>query len=108
MSTSTKFLFNTTFTVDDQVRDAWLRWMADLYVPSMRAAASDCPHELYAIDGSRQDGAQSYSSQWRCSTLEQLGNLRGVSARLCQDVAETMGERCLGFSTLMRRLNVVE
>lgn len=108
MSTSTKFLFNTTFTVDDQVRDAWLRWMAGIYAPSMRAAAGDCPHELYAIDGTRQDGAQSYSSQWRCSTLEQLGNLRATSASLCQDVVETMGDRCLGFSTLMRRLNIVD
>lgn len=103
-----KFLFNTTFTVDDRMRDGWLKWMVGIYGPAMRAASGGCPHELYSIDGTRQDGAQSYSSQWRCDTLEQLGNLRSTSARLCQEVMETHGEACLAFSTLMRGLNLAD
>lgn len=100
------FLFNTTFTVDDRYRDAWLNWMVAIYIPAMKAVAPASTHELYSIDGSQADGAHSYSSQWRCDEIRSLGNLRSTSAQLCQDVVETMGEACLGFSTLMKSINL--
>lgn len=98
------FLFNTTFTVDDNLRDAWLKWMLSTYVPTMRTVAPGSTHELYQIDGTGSDGAHSFSSQWRCDSLMLLGNLRSTSAQLCSDVMQTMGESCLAFSTLMKSL----
>lgn len=103
-----RFLFNTTFTVDDNLRDAWLKWMVGIYIPAMRTVAPGCSHELYDIDGASSEGSHSFSSQWRCDSLFQLGNLRSTSAQLCQDVMQTMGESCLAFSTLMRGLNIGE
>ncbi len=102
------FLFNTTFTVEDTLRQGWLNWMRDTYVPAMRMASGATDHELYTIDGNITIGAHNYSSQWRCSTIAQLGALRSTSARLCQEMMETHGEHCLAFSTLMRGLPLGE
>ena len=98
------FLFNTTFTVEDTLRDGWLAWMRDSYVPALREASGVADHQLYAIDGTLTLGSRNYSSQWRCDSLAQLGALRSASARLCQDMMATHGEHCLAFSSLMRSL----
>ena len=79
-------------------------WLFSSSAATMRGSARAEPLRVWP----RQAGAQSYSSQWRCDTLEQLGNLRSTSARLCQDVLETHGEACLAFSTLMRGLNLAD
>lgn len=99
-----RFLFNTTFTVEDTLRTGWLNWMRDVYVPKMREASGVSDHELYIVDGTLTLGSQNYSSQWRCTTVAQLGALRSTSAKLCQEIMETHGEHCLSFSTLMRGL----
>ncbi len=100
------YLFNTTFTVDDKYRDAWLNWMIAIYIPAMKAVSGGARHELYSIDGTISQGSHSYASQWRCDDIQSLGNLRSTSAQLCQDVVETMGEACLGFSTLMKGIDI--
>lgn len=107
-NTSMRFLFNTTFTVENTLRTGWLNWMRDTYLPAMREASGVRDHELYVIDGQITIGAQNYSSQWRCDSLAQLGALRSTSARLCQEMLETHGEHCLAFSTLMRGLNILD
>lgn len=103
-----RFLFNTTFTVEDSLRAGWLNWMRDKYVPAMREASGVSGHELYVIDGQITIGAQNYSSQWRCDSLAQLGALRRTSNTLCQEMMQTHGEHCLAFSTLMRGLDILD
>lgn len=103
-----RFLFNTTFTVEDTLRTGWLNWMRDTYVPQMREASGITDHELYTIDGNITIGAHNYSSQWRCDSLAQLDALRKTSSRLCQDMLQTHGEHCLAFSTLMKGLTILD
>ncbi len=95
-------LFNTTFTVDIELRNGWLRWMKEIYVPQMQAAAPAARHALYHIDGSIRDGALSFSSQWLCPDIRSLGAVRLQNKRLCDDLAQTHGDKCLAFSTMMK------
>lgn len=99
------YLFNTTFTVSLNMQQGWQAWMIASYIPAMRAVAPNATHETYVIDGSISDGSLSYSSQWRCSTISELADLREVSTQLCQDVMQTHGENCLAFSTMMKGLD---
>lgn len=96
------FLFNTTFTVDVQLQQGWLTWVTTVYAPAIRAVAPAARHELYSIDGSIRDGAISFSSQWRCDSIGDLGAIRSASGQLCADMMETHGEKCLAFSTMMK------
>ena len=100
------FLFNTTFTVDDSELGWWQEWMRETYRSSIEEVSPASELSVYAIDATGDGGSRSYSAQWHCATLQDLGRVRLRSMSLCQKLLAEKGEKCLAFTTLMRRMNI--
>ncbi len=100
------FLFNTTFTVDDREFLWWQDWMRETYKAGILEVAPDSELSVYSIDATSDGVSKSFSAQWHCSTLQDLGRVRLKSMSLCQKLLAEKGEKCLSFTTLMRRLNI--
>jgi len=47
--------------------------------------------------------SSSFSCQWQCSTPDELAILNKYSAALLSNLSATFGDKCLYFSTILRK-----
>lgn len=100
-------LLNTTFYVHLSVKDAFLKWAADIYLPSAIASGllnePLCSRLLIEV----QEGCEGYAVQMRASTIDDAVAWHdGEGASLRADITRRFGERIVFFTTYMERVDL--
>ncbi len=98
------YLFNTTYVVDEGSFGQWSQWIQEVYLPNMLDAAPQAQNDIYELEKTAQTaGSRTFSCQWRCPSIEALGDVMKCSAALNELMAGKYGEKCLYFNTMMKK-----
>ncbi|WP_165022273.1 MULTISPECIES: DUF4286 family protein [unclassified Dysgonomonas] len=100
-------IFNTTFHVDDDIKDAYLRFMKEIYVP--RAQTSGFLHApcFSRIHHQHEEGGTSFSLQFKIKNVETLNHwLSADGQELQKELTAKFGNKALGFMTLLEEIEL--
>ena len=101
------YLFNTTFVVENSELAWWRDWMRRIYLPTFTDLLPRVENEIFQLDDNGQvPGSTTFSCQWRCSTLQELGVIDKYSQILHTRLAELKDDACLFFSTMMKSVDL--
>jgi len=101
------YLYNTTFVIADTAIGWWVSWMQKHYLPTLFETAPNANNEIYRLEHNAQSaGSTSYSCQWRCNTLQELGTIDKYSKALLRNLTNEKGEECLSFVTMMESVEL--
>lgn len=97
------YLYNTTFVIDESEVEWWADWMRRSYMPTIFEMVPNVNNEIYKVEGNAQTaGSLTFSCQWRCYTLQELGEVERYDKALSKNLMDQKGEKCLTFSTMMK------
>ncbi|NPA36501.1 MAG: DUF4286 family protein [Chlorobi bacterium] len=99
------YIFNTTFAVQNDSRKEWEEWMQKTYLPTFRDILPDVSYDLMELMSFREDDSTNFSCQWRCNNPDELEIINKYSSVLLNNLNETMGEKCLHFSSVLKEHN---
>lgn len=99
------YLYNTTFVISTREYGWWVNWMTRIYLPTLADMAPHATNELYKLDIAQPD-TLSFSCQWRCANVADLGTIDKYSKALNSKLTEEKGEACLYFSTMMKSVEL--
>ena len=101
------YLYNTTFVIENSEINWWSEWMKRYYLPTFFDIVPNANNELYRLErGAQSEDSTTYSCQWKCSTLQELGEIDKYSKSLLKKLIEEKGEKCLSFVTLMKSVEL--
>jgi hypothetical protein len=100
------YIFNTTFSVRNDSKQEWERWMQKTYLPTFKGILPDAGYKLFELmTSSTREDSTNYSCQWSCNTPDELEVINKYSRILLDNLGDTMGERCLFFSSILKQHN---
>lgn len=100
------YLYNTTFVINNNELDWWAGWMKRHYLPTFFEVTPNAVNDIFRLEMSADSESTTFSCQWRCNTLQELGEIRKYSESLHRMLTEQKGESCLTFSTMMKSVEL--
>ncbi len=98
------FLYNTTFSVEASAVAQWENWMKRNYFPSLANLLPDASYRIWEImPAEEQPESSTFSCQWICNTPDELAVINKYSAALLSNLSGSFGDKCLYFSTILRK-----
>lgn len=100
-------IYNTTYHVADEVQAEFIAWLRSEYVPRATAERLLLVPQLTRIIGSERDGGASFALQFRAMSVNSLEIWHhNTGNELAKDLTRRFGNKVVGFSTLMEKLDV--
>lgn len=101
-------IFNTTFHVEDDIHDACILYLKDVYIPyAMNSGFLHTPF-FARIHPQHEESGSSYSLQFKVKNLDTLEHWMSTEGNaLQQDLYTRFGEKALGFITLLEEIELV-
>lgn len=94
-------IYNTTFQVDDEVRENFLIWIKESYIPEVERQGMLTQPRLCNLLSHRGDGS-SFSLQWEVESSSLLHRWhREQGAKQHEELTKLFGDKVIGFPTLM-------
>ncbi|MCQ2226770.1 MAG: DUF4286 family protein [Bacteroidales bacterium] len=100
------YLYNTTFVVESSEIDWWQKWMRDQYLPLFASQVPSAAYEIFKIDGSGQQGESTFSCQWRCEQIGDLGMIGKCADTLQNSLMKLKNGTICCFSTMMKSIEI--
>lgn len=100
-------IFNTTFHVEDEILDDYIRFMKETYIAT--AAGSGFLHEprFCRIHAQHEESGSSYSLQFKVKNVDTLNHWFTTEGQALQEKLTTQfGNRALGFVTLLEEIEL--
>lgn len=100
-------IFNTTFHVEEGVREEYVRFMKEVYI--VRAATSGFLLEprFSLIQAQHEENGRSYSLQFRVKNVDTLNHWFATEGQdLQKELTVRFGNKALGFVTLMDEIEL--
>ncbi|MDR1810414.1 MAG: DUF4286 family protein [Prevotella sp.] len=98
-------IYNTTFHVDDEVRDSFLEHMTQRYIPAVAADRLVFAPCFARIHSQHEEQGASYSLQLKLKNTVTLKCwLETVGKQLQLELAAKFGDKVAGFATLLEEI----
>lgn len=95
-------LYNTTYSVADEVAGDWLRWMKLFFIPAALATQLPVSHRVLRLLTELENGGTTYSIQLDFETLEAYDiYLELYADGLRQRIQHRFGNQFISFDTLL-------
>lgn len=95
-------LYNTTYSVADEVAVDWLRWMQRFYLPAAQATELVTGYKILRLLTELDNGGITYSIQLDFATLEAYQTYQEQHAdTLRQRIQHRFGNQFVSFDTLL-------
>lgn len=98
------FIFNTTFSVQNNTIQAWRAWMDRNYLPTMQDMIKDIRVELYEVMAMVHEDSTNFSCQLLCKSPEELETINKYNVVLMNNLTEKFGDKCLHFSSILKQI----
>ena len=99
------YIFNTTYHVDDVLKDDFIAWLRDTYIPAATARPELHRPQLCRVLTGEETEGERYSLQFHVADNACLETwYTAVGAELDMAIQERYGERVIGFNTLLEVL----
>ena len=99
-------IYNTTFHVEDDVCDEFIRFMKEIYITQ---AASGFLHEprFARIHAQHEEGGSSFSLQFKVKNVDTLNHWHSIEGQSLQKkLTDKFGNKALGFVTLLEEIEL--
>ncbi len=97
-------VYNITFNVEDEIKDQWLKWIKNDFIPAMTKSGLLKNPRLSELLIDEQQGT-SYALQFEANTIEDLNEFKKEQLfSLLAPVREKFGEKVVFFPTEMKVL----
>ncbi len=96
------FIFNTTFSVQNDTIEVWRTWMDRNYLPTMKDLIKDLRVELYEVMAAVHEDSTNFSCQLLCKNPDELETINKYNTILMDHLSGQLGERCLHFSSILK------
>lgn len=100
-------IFNTTFHVEDELCDDYIRFIKETYV--IRAVNSGFLHEprFARIHAQHEESGTSYSLQFKVKNVDTLNHWYATEGEALQkELTARFGNKALGFVTLLEEISL--
>ena len=100
-------IFNTTFHVEDEVCNDYIRFIKDVYI--IKAANSGFLHEprFARIHAQHEESGTSYSLQFKVKNVDTLNHWYATEGEALQkELTSLFGNKALGFVTLLEEISL--
>lgn len=100
-------IYNTTFHVEEEVRDMFLFFIQNKFVPQAIDSGLLFEPRLAHIYKQHDDKGSSYSLQFRVKDIEALNQWVTTTEKIIQDeLTKSFGYKVAGFMTLMEEVDL--
>lgn len=100
-------IFNTTFHVEDEVCNDYIRFIKDVYI--IKATNSGFLHEprFARIHAQHEESGTSYSLQFKVKNVDTLNHWYATEGEALQkEITSLFGNKALGFVTLLEEISL--
>lgn len=100
-------IFNTTFLVEDDILDNYIRFMKETYIAT--ASDSGFLHEprFCLIHSQHEESGSSYSLQFRVKNVDTLNHWFATEGQALQtELTARFGNKALGFVTILEEIEL--
>ena len=105
--TTKMIIFNTTFHADDDVKDQFLQYLKENYIPTASSSGFLFAPRLSLIHRQHEEGGVSYSLQFSIKNVDTLNHWLSTSgAELQQELTKSFGNKVMGFITLLEEIEL--
>ncbi|WP_299394659.1 DUF4286 family protein [uncultured Gelidibacter sp.] len=92
-------IYNVTSNIDASIHDKWIVWIKE-HIPHVLATGHFTEAKLTKVLVEEQEGATTYSVQYRAKSREALDNYyKNDADRLRQESLKMFGDKVLAFRT---------
>ncbi len=74
-------LYNITFNIEPEIRNEWLRWIREKYVPFVMETGLFLDHKLFRLLNETENEGFTYSLQFFADSLDKVDEYLEQSAR---------------------------
>jgi hypothetical protein len=100
-------IFNTTFHVEDNVLDDYLRFMKDTYITKASQSGFLFEPRFCRIHSQHEESGSSYSLQFRVKNVDTLNYwFAEQGTALQKELTDKFGNKALGFITLLEEIDI--
>ena len=95
-------LYNTTYSVANEVAHDWLRWMKRFFIPAALATELPVSHKILRLLTELDNGGTTYSVQLDFDTMADYATYQEFHAdALRQRIQHRFGNQFISFDTLL-------
>ena len=95
-------VYNVTINVDNDVREAWLRWMRETHIPEVLDTGLFRRATLTRVLA-EEEGGSTYAVQYLCHDMESFDHYeRNFAAELRTRTEKQFGGKFVAFRTLLQ------
>lgn len=95
-------LYNTTYSITDEIADDWLRWIKRFYVPAVLATELPIGYKILRLLTELDNGGTTYSVQLNFKSMEDYQTYQMQHAdALHQRIQHRFGNQFVSFDTLL-------
>jgi len=100
------FIFNTTFSVENNSISDWKNWMKCNFIPTFSELLPNLEIKLFELMMVVQEDSTNFSCQVRCANPEELEVINKYANILMDNLKGTFGEKCLHFSSILKEMEL--
>ncbi|WP_338875674.1 DUF4286 family protein [Spirosoma sp. SC4-14] len=95
-------LYNTTYSVANEVEQDWLHWMKTSHIPSMLATGLPAGHKVLRLLTEIDNGGATYSVQLDFNAMEDYFTYQSLHAdTMQQQIQDRFANQFVSFDTLL-------
>ncbi|GAB2561183.1 DUF4286 family protein [Spirosoma aerophilum] len=95
-------LYNTTYSVTEDVSSDWLRWMKRFYLPAAMATELPVSHKILRLLTELENGGVTYSVQLDFNTMADYAAFQQYHANTLRErIQHRFGNQFISFDTLL-------
>ena len=100
------FIFNTTFSVENNSISDWKEWMQRNFIPTFSELLPDLRIELFELMAVVHQDSTNFSCMMRCANPEELEIINKYANILMDNLKGSFGEKCLHFSSILKEMEL--
>jgi hypothetical protein len=95
-------IYNVTVNIEDDVHDAWMKWMKEVHVPDVLGTGMFLENRIMKVLVEEETGGTTYAIQYTCESMERFREYEQKFApALREDAEKNFGGRFVAFRTLL-------
>ncbi len=99
-------LYNITFNIEPEIRDEWLRWIREEYIPFVMETGLFSGHKLFRLLNETENEGFTYSLQFFTDSLDKADRyLEQYARKITRKHNETFRYKHVSFMTLLESVD---
>ncbi|MDR2926961.1 MAG: DUF4286 family protein [Cytophagaceae bacterium] len=99
-------IFNTSFYIVKSFVPTWKHWLKTKVLQGINAQAGHLKIEIFEMMITIDEEYQTFSVQWRCSTMREAEQLGGLLSEYYDRMSDVFGDSVTCFNSMMEKYDL--